>query len=1035
MSIKSIIQYFSTRHLLTNVIFVVTLIIAIISWISIGKEELPEFASDTVRVFTAYPGAPAEDVELFVTKPIEEELKGVSGIYEIKSTSSLGSSTFVITIDPDYPDKDKVLQDIKDAVLRADLPTDVRDLPTFRQFKSSEKAIIDIALIHKNTKYLDQKTRSELQKYALSFENQMIALPQISSIDKSGYLDPEIHILMDPKKLRNMEISINQIHNQIRDNHIRVPIGSLNDRGESKVTALNELDNEKAFKELVLRGSYAGPIIKLGQIADIKPSFEKSKTIKKIQGHEAIILNVKKSVSTDILTAKEAVLKFIKQFKTTNADSPIHIVLMDDESYDVTNRLSIISFNGILGFILILGVLFLFLDMKSGFWVAMGIPFSLAFTIILTLLVGYTVNNMTLAGIIIVLGIVVDDAIIIAENILQHKRAGKSIIESAVQGTREVFHPILASVITTCIAFIPLFFFEGFFGKFVRYIPLMVIFMLLGSIIESVIILPSHMIADIPLLKKVSVKNSDWFFKFQKKYENFLSKALKKRKLIFLYFALFLLGTGFLFNSFMKFSMFPREETKEIFVKVIAENEDSTRFETAKLMEPLEAIFIDDKTKSIVAVRSSVGQSRRGGQVKENEGWIRVEIVPANERDIPFAELMKNWEAQAKKIKGFKQVRFFKHWFGHGSGSAIELLVQENDDKARAAISEEIKEFLEKIPSLSNVEIEKPLMKKEYLFMIDQKKLVQWRIEPSAITTALRSFVEGSILYTINKWDEEVDVRLTVPDNEKVDLSELLDLKVENKEGQLIYLKSFVKIIESVRPVNISRTNYKRTMTVYGDMSEEPALTPLEIADKMERELFPKVYKKYPGAILKFIGEIEDSRKSKGEFMNSIILVIIMIYAVLVIMFNSLTMPLIIITAVPFGMAGAALALMIHGMNVYGFFAIVGALGMIGVVVNDSIVMIDKLENSFAGSKEKIKDNMFDWIAAISATRLRPVLMTTITTVVALLPTAYGVAGYDSMLAEMMLTMGWGLAFSTVITLILVPSLYSLFATRKLKAK
>ena len=214
---NNLVKHFISKHLQTNIIFIGILIVAIFAWQKIGKEEMPEFESDWFRVSAVYPGAPAEDVELFVTKPIEEELKGLIGIYEIKSTSSMGRCSFTIKIDPDYPNKKEVIQDVKDAVLRVNLPREV-DTPTFRQFKSTEKAIIDIALINKNTKYLNTEQRRELQKYTLSFENQLTTLKEISSIDKSGYLLPELQILLKPENLKKYQISISDIYKQIRAN-------------------------------------------------------------------------------------------------------------------------------------------------------------------------------------------------------------------------------------------------------------------------------------------------------------------------------------------------------------------------------------------------------------------------------------------------------------------------------------------------------------------------------------------------------------------------------------------------------------------------------------------------------------------------------------------------------------------------------------------------------------------------------------------------------------------------------------------------
>ncbi|MBK26747.1 MAG: hypothetical protein CME70_22290 [Halobacteriovorax sp.] len=1013
----SLIEYFAKRHLITNVLFFGTIIFSIFTWNNIGKEEMPEFASNWIRVSTIYPGAPAEDVELFVTKPLEEELKGVVGLEEVATTSSVGVSSLRITIDDDYPDKDEVVQDVKDAVLRTKLPSEVRDLPSIRQFKSAEKAILDIGIFMKGHEFLDYKHRHELQKYVQTFESQILSLKEISSVSRSFYLQPELQILVDPKEKENLQLSLSEIKSQIQSNNIRVPIGSMQDRGESKVTAINELESTDSLKNLILRGNYEGINIKLGEVAKIQNGHKKDNSIFKINGHEGIFLNIKKSVSTDILTAQESVMKFIDNFKKTNIDAPIDIVLMDDESYAVTNRLNIIGSNGLIGFILIVLVLLIFLDVKSGFWVAMGIPFCMGFTLIISHLVGYTVNNMTLAGIIIVLGIVVDDAIIIAENITRKKEEGLPIGEAAIVGTAEVVKPIFASIVTTCVAFVPLIFFEGFFGKLVAYIPFIVILMLLGSLLESLFVLPAHMAGKTPLLDKFSKPSGEksWFHKYEIKYEAFLLEVFKYRTLVISFFILLLISGGYFFKTKMKFVMFPREESEEVFIKVKTAK-DFTRKETAIAIGSLERLFLDYK-KDVVAVRSSIGLSRRGGEVKENEASILVELLPADDRKTPLKKLIKTWEEKAAEMKELKSVKILKGRWGHSSGNAIEIQIQENDEEKREAVANLLEESMKKIPYIVDIEIDKPLMKKEFLFKLKQENLIKFNVSPEKVTTSLRSFVEGSILYSINKGDEEVDVRLSVPDEAKNDLSLLLELQVENKGGQLVFLNKIVDIEEVQRPVNIARNDFKRTTMLYANPKEGSKKTPLQVAEVLEAEVFPIIIGKYPTTILKFKGEIEDSRESAGEFKNSVIMVVILIYLILIIMFNSLTKPLLVLSIVPFGLSGVVFVLMAHGMSVYGFFAAIGALGMVGVVINDAIVMVDKFEND--------KHRGFSAIAKIASTRLRPVLVTTITTVAGILPTAYGLAGYDSMLAEMMLTMGWGLAFGTFITLLLIPCLYS----------
>ncbi|MBT3236182.1 MAG: efflux RND transporter permease subunit [Bdellovibrionales bacterium] len=1022
---NSLISYFANRHLLANTIFMAIIMMGAFTWHTIGKEEMPEFESNWVRVTTIYPGAPAEDVELFITKPMEDELKGVVGIDELSTTSSMGVSSLRIILDDNYPDKKEVVQNIQDAVLRARLPSQVRDLPRIRQFKSSEKAILDIGIYHKEHTYLDAKSRNELQKFVLNFENQLLALNEISSISRSHYRKPELQIIIDPQKALQSEISLNQIRTQIKNSNIRVPIGSLLDRGESKVSALNELETVDDLKNLLLRGNYEGFGVKLSDISStIDQGHIKTNSIFKVNGHEAVFLKVKKSISTDILTAQKVIIDFIKQFKLSKKDAPIGVVMMDDESFAVRNRLKIIGTNGLLGFILIILVLFIFLDVKTGFWVAMGIPFSMGFTLIIASLVGYTINNMTLAGIIIVLGIVVDDAIIIAENISRHREQGVSKRDASLIGTIEVFRPILASIITTCVAFLPLIFFEGFFGKLVTYIPLIVILMLVGSLIESLFILPSHMSGRTMLLDRFTKNDgkTHWFIRFEQLYQKLLMRIFSVRFPVILFFIAILGGAIWQFHSKMKFVMFPREESKEVFIKVKADKK-STRQETSALIGPLENYLARD-TRNVVGVRSSIGLSRRGGVVKENEASILVELIPADQRDVPLNQLLARWKSFSNNLSGLKSIKYRRGRWGHGSGNAVEIQVQENSDHHREEVVKQLKSSMEAMPELADVEVDTPLKKREYILRLIQGNIIRHNVSPSSITNTLRTFVEGSILYSINKGEEEVDVRLTVPEKSKKGLDELLSLRVENKAGRLIYLKNVVKIEEVIRPVNIARTNFKRATMIYANMAPNSTSTPLQVAGQLESGIFNKLLNQFPTTILSFKGEIEDSREGQGEFRNSIIIVIIIIYLILVIMFNSLTRPFLILSAVPFGLAGVVFTLSIHGMSIYGFFAVIGALGMIGVVINDAIVMVDRMEKKIRHHHRPGED-LTQVIAQAASTRLRPVLLTTFTTVVGVLPTAYGLAGYDSMLAEMMLAMGWGLAFGTVITLILVPCLYS----------
>ncbi len=1021
-----LIRYFAERPFVANVIMFGVILSALFFWDKIGKEERPEFAMKWVRASIPYPGASADDVEKFVLKPIEEQLKGLSGLYEVNTTAAFGSATLQIDLDPDIENLSEKYQEIKDAIERAELPLETED-PVYRRFHSAEKAIVDIALYLEGNELLDVAGRQELQSYVLTLKNQLLSLPEISGIETKAYLKPELQIKVDPKKLIHYEIPMSEVSRQIEGQHIRTPLGVMEDKYESEVAIKSYLDDIEPLKKTVLRNTFQGSRLFLEDIAQVEHGFERTTSIQKVQGHEAVILNVQKSRGVGILKAREAVQKLTKKFMSNHSESSIRLILLDDESYDVRNRLGIISSNGLAGFVIILIVLFFFLDFRSGFWVAMGLPFSLAFTLLACLLVGYTVNNITLAAVIIVLGIVVDDAIIVADNIAKKKLGHQDPLLATTEGARGVLQPVIAGVLTTCVAFVPLLFFEGRFGMFIKFIPLVVCFMLLASLLESYFILPSHLL-DKKALKDPSAGESSFtamrlkiMSTLEALYRGLLEKALRFRYLVVGGFIAFLGLSVFLFVTQLNFVMFPREQPKEFAVKVVAAR-GTTKNEMAQKVKQIENLFINDKFNAVVGFRTSIGQSRRGGQVQENRANLRVEVLPPSDQKVRMAQMISEWEAEAKKLGDFEEVQFLESWWSSDSGSPISIQVLENNDEKREMVSNLLKTELEKLASLKNVEIEKPIEKSEYALDLDRNKAIKLNIDIGELAKTLRSYINGTILYRLYT-DEEVDVRLTSLPGAKINIDQVLSLRASNNQNYLVPISQLVQVKKQKKPANIQRVNYKRANMVYADLNESGEMTPLQIAEHLETHVFPQMVRKSPTTLFNFRGEIQDSRDSQSDFLSSVIMTLGLIYIILTFMFGSLTMPFIIGSIIPFGVAGVIVAFWGHGMQEFGFFAVIGAIGMLGVVINDSIVMVDRFESDLkpVGGKEAINAR----IADLAVTRLRPVLLTTLTTVAGIFPTAYGIGGFDAMLADMMLAMGWGLIFGTFITLLLMPIIYS----------
>lgn len=1027
---QRIIAYFADRHLVTNFIVFAVLLGGVVSWWSTNKEELPDITFDQVRISIGYPGASAKDVEYFVTEPIERQVRGLDGVHRVTSTSSSGRSSITVELEQDLPNRDEVITEIRNTVLNVDLPEEVLDDPSIRVFQTSKKAIVDVVLYHKEHRLLSVEARRELQRYAFALESRLLSLPEINSVNRNGYLREEIHIKTDPDQLRRYDIPFNSVMTQVRENHVRRPAGVLETEREPKVTLAAELDTPEKLRDLAIEGGFDGRLIKLGSVATIERAFEKNEAIRKVNGHEAILLNVVKNSGSGILVALDAVRETIDAFREHNlAGTPVELILLDDESIDVRNRLDIIKKNGTLGFILILATLFLFLNKRSGLWVAIGIPFCLCFTMIGASWLGYSINGTTLAAVIIVMGMVVDDAIVVAENISRLSHQGVPQREAVIKGTSYVLLPITAAIATTCVAFLPLFNFSGRHGAMIQFIPPIIFLMLGASLFESIFILPGHMQLEPPALgrwrkksKMASIQNGHWFDTIEQKFGSLLGKILPYRWFVLLGFLVLFGLSGWIATARMEFVMFPDEETRDISINGITPP-GTGRTETARRVEEIENKIIPYIGKEVVGFRTDVARSRRGGTVEENRFRISVEIVPPEKRKKSADALIQEFKGAIEPLEGFSELRFSKSRWGQTSGSPIEVLVQVNDDKVRSAVTHALADAMRADPALKNTEIDEGLRSPEYRIDFDREKIKRLSISPANISSTFRAALEGSVLYEFSNGDEEVFVRFTTKDDVKTDIEKVLDLPVENRQNYLVPLRNIIRAEETTSLVSIEREEMKRTSLVYADIEKSSGKTPLLIAEKYEKEVFPPLLGQFPTARLTFGGEVKDTRESQSDLAKAILMVIFLIYAILAILFNSLTTPLIIMLTIPFGVIGIVLAFYLHGKVLFGFFAAVGALGLAGVVINDAIVLLVKLRDDFTAGENRAET--YARIAGIAKTRLRAVILTTVTTVAGLLPTAYGFGGYDAMLADMMLALSWGLIFGTAITLILIPCVFS----------
>ena len=1031
---NKLLRMFAENHILTNFIVVLVIAFAFYFWGGIPKEEMPETTADQIYITASYTGGTPEEIEYFLTKNIEEAVLGIEGIDEISSLSSNGSVTVIITLEMNYPYYDETVTAVREAVDRIKMPEDVEDQPRVREIKSTNRSVIQIALFHKKEKLLSVEGRQTVQDAGEMLESRLRAISYVNDVSFSGKEQESINVYIRPESLALYEISYSDAVSSLSGSNIRRPLGTIKNENNARVTIRAELDSEEKIRNSILQGSFSGKMIRIGDVADVETTFEHSTSILKFNGHQALNLNVRKTSESGITEASDAIRAEVENFFATSMrDSDVGYLIYSDSAESVRDRLKLIRDNGIFGFVLILLILFVFLNFTAGFWVAMGIPFALFFTVVVTRALGYSVNNMTLSGIVIVLGMVVDDAIVIAENITRYREEGAGQTEAAVRGTETVILPVLASILTTCVAFVPLYFFTGSFGKMIAVIPAMIFAMLGGSLLEAIFILPSHMNLHLPFRfprrfrrPKQPHEAAHWFRKVEDAYGRLLEKVLKRRLLLYITFTLLLVGAGFLFFGKMSFALSPREETNEIYITGYVDRPQLKAADTAGYVEPLEQL-IDPYLGSTVAIYSTrIASSRRGGDTNENFFSVRIELLPSLERKLSGPELIEALQTAVEE-KGLKYKRFYisQSRFGSTStagGSPIVIEIRENDDARREEIARKLCDIMSGYEFYQNAEIEEPVKSKQYLLDYDRDLLQRLSISSTEISNSLRTIIQGSTVFYHYRDDVEIPVKVTLKDEYATDLQTILKNPVTTRQGYLVPIGTVVKVRESMEPNSIYRVNGHRVVRLYADLSSD-RMTPVETAEYFEQQVFPDLMAQYPTAGIVFRGEVEQTRNSSGDIFLGTALVLLLIYFILSLLFNSLWKPFVIVLIIPFGMMGVVYALLLHNMPVISFFTAVGMLGLAGVVVNDSIVMFDKLLTSYRNDSG-CADSRRKTIADISKTRLRAVVLTTLTTVAGLLPTAYGILGYDSMLSDMMLAMSYGLLTSTLVTLFLTPALF-----------
>ncbi|TGN18439.1 efflux RND transporter permease subunit [Leptospira idonii] len=1060
---SSLVQYFLSKSLFVNLLTFLILVLGGLTAFTMNREAFPNINFDIVSVYTIYPGASPSDVEKLVTKPIEDALKEVDGLKEYRSSSLENRSGIIITIDPNVKDTKKVVDDIKSAVDRVqDLPEDAED-PVIAEITTARQPVIEVHLSSSWENGKPVLSPKELRDEAKILEDKLKELSSVARITKRGWNEREMKVDLFPDRLTAYSISSTQVVNALRLRNINFPGGNISERSkEIIVRTVGEFDTPAEIENVFVRTNDAGRSVRIKDIARVTESFEDSEYLDKSNGYVAIALTVIKKEKSDAIDVVEDSKKIVKEF-VASSKGKVKYAFVNDLSKYIKRRLGVLTSNALTGLALVTASLFVFLGWRMALMTAIGIPISVAMTFIAMKYMGLTLNLISMMGLIIVVGILVDDAIIICENVYRHLEMGETPFEAALRGTNEVIAPVTATVTTTIAAFGPMLFMTGIFGKFIYSIPLVVIISLCSSLFEAFFMLPSHLydVSKSSNLKGEIKEESNWFLRFKKRYYLPLLSFALKNKLIMTFILMgVVVLAAILQANFGKFKLFPGAiETFQI--RVHAQT-GLTLEETDKFIQAIEHSLNELPKEELENYISRVGIiqkdpndpfTKRG----KNYAQIMVYLTPEESRErsteriietvrhnvkfmlndkalLLFEEKLAK-ERQGKKEKEEIQVspvperfaslqgklmnlEFEKLAGGPPVGKPVAIEIKGDDFDTLMKIGGEYKKILNQIPGVVDIGDDFNEGKDEIRVTVDESLASLAGVSVQSVSLAINTALQGTVATKIKRADEEVDVRVRFPEEYRTSLTHLNKVYVNNLAGNLIPVSRLTSYERSPGRASINHFDGKRLLTVTANIDE--TVTSSRSVNMEAKRISQGLIENYPGYSVRFSGENKDTEESMTSLIVAFGFGILIIFMILASLFRSLVQPLIVMSAIIFTVPGVIFTFLLHN-EPFSFLSILGIIGLAGVVVNDSIVLVD-CANQLRAENPHL--NNYDLLIETGSIRLRAVILTTITTVLGLLPTAYGIGGRDPFLVPMALAFGWGLTFATFITLVMVPVFY-----------
>jgi len=1034
---KGLLSWFASNHVAANLLMWLIIVAGLLTIFTIKVEFFPDTSLDLITITVPYRGASPAEVEEGVCLRVEQAIAGVEGIKRINATASEAAGTVVVEVDQ-YADTQKVLDDIKAEVDR---------IITFPQ--ETEKPIItELTTRHEVLTVMVYGDASEkaLKETADEIRNDLTAMENITQAELAGVRPYEISIEISEENLRKYNLTFDQVADAVAKSSLDVPGGSVKTTGgEILLRTKGQKYVGPEFEKIIVLSRNDGTKIRLGDIAGVIDGFEDTDVSGRFDGKKTASVKVYRIGDQGAIDIANTIREYIEQ-KRESLPNGISLAIWQDTSDILSSRIDLLKRNGLLGLLLVFLCLTLFLNFRLAFWTTIGIPVSFLGAFWLMPAFGLSLNMITLFAFIMSLGLVVDDAIVVGENIFAYRQLGLDRLNASIKGVREMAAPVTMAVLTTVFAFLPLLYTSGIMGKILRVIPIVVISVLMVSLVEALLILPAHLSAKRFIKKEENARPGpigrihrcvatklDAFVNGP--FARFVQTAVKWRYVtlaagIFI----FLTTIGFIKGGYLKFTFFDPVEADNM-VATLTMPQGTPINQTEKVVEKLEraaqqvrrefdgkqpgkpSIFKHMATtigQHPSAGRHGPGGAQPGGVSAAHLAEVNIELLGGEARNVSSKTLKNRWRELVGEIPGVSSLVFISEIFTAGDAINVELSHENFDELLQAA--EQLKSFLHEYQGVTDIaDSFEPGKAELKLSLKDTARTLGLTL--ADLARQVRQGFYGQEVQRIQRGRDDIRVMLRYPENERKSLADVENMRIRLPDGTEIPFRTVARVQYGRGYANIQRVDRRRVVNVSADVDEA-----LANADEINTNLYakelPDLKKQLPGLQYRPAGEQRERQESLGSLKVNFVIAMLAIYGLLAVQFRSYAQPLIVMSAIPFGIVGASLGHLLMGFNL-GLLSMFGIVALSGIVVNDSLIMIDLINRrrkSGASLTEVIRDS--------ATRRFRPIMLTTLTTFFGLAPMLLERSLQARFLIPMAISLAFGVVFATAITLLLVPSLY-----------